>query len=77
MALSKSRLLKRIGFTFLTNYHAPAELLLYGTGWQVATPSPDDQIATTLAGDHTRSAVPGYDPRLTAAPAVMLQSTRR
>ncbi len=37
-------LLKRIGFEFLINYHSAAELLLYGVGWQVATPSPDDVI---------------------------------
>ena len=26
------------------NYHSAAELLLYGIGWQVSTPSPDDVI---------------------------------
>jgi len=61
------QLFRRIGFTFLINYHAPAELLLYGTGWQVTTPSPDDQIATAMAGDHTRPAVPGSDPGLIAS----------
>ncbi|MFI9641108.1 M14 family zinc carboxypeptidase [Micromonospora sp. NPDC051925] len=61
------QLFRRIGFSFLINYHAPLELLLYGTGWQVATSTPDDQIATAMAGDHTRSAVPGADPRLIAA----------
>ncbi|MGH8868524.1 MAG: M14 family metallopeptidase, partial [Actinomycetes bacterium] len=29
----------RVGFEFLVNYHSAAELLLYGTGWQVATPT--------------------------------------
>ena len=33
-----------IGFEFLINYHSAAELLLYGTGWQVATPTPDDVL---------------------------------
>ncbi|HEV2786974.1 MAG TPA: M14 family metallopeptidase, partial [Solirubrobacteraceae bacterium] len=32
---------RRVGFEFLVNYHSAAELLLYGTGWQVATPTPD------------------------------------
>ena len=37
-------LFRRVGFEFLVNYHSAAELLLYGVGWQVETPSPDDQI---------------------------------
>lgn len=31
---------KRIGFTYAINYHSASELLLYGVGWQVATPPP-------------------------------------
>ncbi|WP_299052052.1 M14 family metallopeptidase [uncultured Nocardioides sp.] len=56
----------RIDFEFVINYHSAAELLLYGTGWQVATPSPDDVIYEALAGDDERPAVPGYDPDLSA-----------
>ena len=56
----------RVGFEFLVNYHSAAELLLYGTGWQVATPSPDDLIYEALAGDDAEPAVPGYDPDLSA-----------
>jgi murein tripeptide amidase MpaA len=37
-------LFDRIGFEFFINYHSAAELLLYGIGWQVSTPSPDDVI---------------------------------
>ena len=33
-------LVKRITPEFFVNYHSAAQLLLYGTGWQVATPSP-------------------------------------
>ena len=33
-------LFDRVGFEFLINYHSAAELLLYGIGWQVSTPSP-------------------------------------
>ena len=45
------RLFKRIRFTFFVNYHSAAQLLLYGVGWQVSTPSPDDQLAVAMAGD--------------------------
>ena len=59
-------LVKRITPEFFVNYHSAAELLLYGIGWQVATPSPDDVIGETLAGDDDHPAVPGYDPDLSA-----------
>lgn len=59
-------LVGRVGFEFLVNYHSAAELLLYGTGWQVATPTPDDLISIALAGDDAEPAVPGYDPDLSA-----------
>ncbi|WP_127794440.1 M14 family metallopeptidase [Agromyces sp. LHK192] len=51
---------------FLVNYHSAAELLLYGLGWQVATPSPDDVIYEAMVGDDANPAVPGYDPDLSA-----------
>ena len=60
------RLMNKIRFRFALNYHSAAELLLYGVGWQVATPSPDDEIAKALAGDDADPAVPGYDPDLSA-----------
>jgi murein tripeptide amidase MpaA len=59
-------LVDRVGFEFLVNYHSAAELLLYGTGWQVATPTPDDVIYEALAGDDEEPAVPGYDPDISA-----------
>jgi hypothetical protein len=59
-------LVKRITPEFFVNYHSAARLLLYGTGWQVATESPDDQIGIALAGDDARPAVEGYDPDLSA-----------
>ena len=40
-----------VGFEFFVNYHSAAELLLYGTGWQVSTPTPDDVIYEAMAGD--------------------------
>ncbi len=59
-------LMRRVGFEFQVNYHSAAELLLYGIGWQVATPSPDDLLYEALAGDDARPAVPGYDPDIAA-----------
>jgi len=60
------KLFGRVHYNFFINYHSAAELLLYGTGWQVNTPSPDDVISKALAGDPTHSAVPGYRPELSA-----------
>ena len=54
-------LLDRIRFRFQVNYHSAAELLLYGVGWQVTTPSPDDLLFEAQAGDDADPAVPGYD----------------
>jgi len=56
----------RVGFEFLVNYHSAAELLLYGTGWQVSTPTPDDVIYEAMAGDDANPAIPGYDPDISA-----------
>ncbi|TDB77803.1 M14 family metallopeptidase [Micromonospora sp. KC723] len=60
------RLFKRVGFEFFVNYHSAAQLLLYGVGWQASTPTPDDVIYETMAGDDAHPAVPGYDPDLSA-----------
>jgi Zinc carboxypeptidase/Immune inhibitor A peptidase M6 len=51
---------KRIGFAYGINYHSAAELLLYGVGWQVATPTPDDVLYEALAGTPDDPAIPGY-----------------
>lgn len=59
-------LMGRVGFEFYINYHSAAELLLYGIGWQVSTPSPDDVIYEALVGDDANPAVPGYDPDISA-----------
>ncbi len=61
-----NRLMRRVGFEFQINYHSAAELLLYGVGWQVATPTPDDLLYETLVGDDAHPAVPGYDPDIAA-----------
>lgn len=57
---------KRIGFDYGINYHSAAELLLYGVGWQVATPTPDDILYRSLAGTPENSAVPGYYPQVSS-----------
>lgn len=61
-----NNLFRSVGFEFFVNYHSAAELLLYGIGWQVNTPSPDDEISIALAGDDANPAVPGYDPDISA-----------
>ncbi|MDQ0944311.1 M14 family metallopeptidase [Streptomyces sp. V1I1] len=57
---------KRIGFEYGINYHSAAQLLLYGVGWQVATPTPDDVLYESLAGTPQNSAVPGYRPQVSS-----------
>ncbi len=52
-------LMKRVRFAFQINYHSAAELILYGVGSQVATPSPDDLLYETLVGDDAHPAIPG------------------
>ncbi|MCX5379016.1 M14 family metallopeptidase [Streptomyces sp. NBC_00091] len=57
---------KRIGFEYAINYHSAAELILYGVGWQVATPTPDDVAYEALAGTPENPAVPGYYPQVSS-----------
>ncbi|MFJ7207303.1 M14 family zinc carboxypeptidase [Streptomyces sp. NPDC098789] len=57
---------KRLGFKYAVNYHSAAELLLYGVGWQVATPTPDDVAYKALAGTPEHSAIPGYYPQVSS-----------
>ncbi|MET9297177.1 M14 family zinc carboxypeptidase [Streptomyces sp. NPDC003077] len=57
---------KRIGFRYGINYHSAAELILYGVGWQVATPTPDDILYRALAGTPENPAVPGYRPQVSS-----------
>ena len=64
---------RRVGFEFLVNYHSAAELLLYGTGWQVATPGPDDVIYEAMAGDDANPRSPATtrtSPRSSTRPTV-------
>ncbi|MBT2450087.1 immune inhibitor A [Streptomyces sp. ISL-43] len=57
---------KRLGFAYAVNYHSAAELILYGVGWQVATPTPDDIAYKALAGTPENPAVPGYYPQVSS-----------
>ncbi|MCX4822288.1 M14 family zinc carboxypeptidase [Streptomyces sp. NBC_01142] len=57
---------KRIGFEYGINYHSAAQLILYGVGWQVATPTPDDVLYKSLAGTPEKSAIPGYRPQVSS-----------
>ncbi len=58
---------KRVHFNYAINYHSAAELLLYGVGWQVATPTPDDVIYKSLAGTPDKPAIPGYHSEVSSA----------
>ena len=60
------RLLGAADFSFMVNYHSAAELILYGVGWQVDDPTPDDLVNIALAGDDANPAIDGYDPDLSA-----------
>jgi murein tripeptide amidase MpaA len=55
-------LFRRVGFEFLVNYHSAAELLLYGTGFQVQTNSQDDPIYRAFAGTPTDPAIGSNPP---------------
>ncbi len=57
---------KKHRFGYAVNYHSAAELLLYGVGWQVATPTPDDVLYKALAGTPEKSAIPGYHPQVSS-----------
>ncbi|MFJ3230440.1 M14 family zinc carboxypeptidase [Streptomyces sp. NPDC086787] len=57
---------KRVGFSYGINYHSAAELLLYGVGWQVATPTPDDVAYKALAGTPDNPAIPGYHSQISS-----------
>ncbi|HEX6254749.1 MAG TPA: M14 family zinc carboxypeptidase [Euzebyales bacterium] len=59
-------LVSSVDFSFLVNYHSAAELILYGVGWQVDTPTPDDAVNIALAGTDANPAIEGYDPDLSA-----------
>ena len=72
-------LMGRVGFESLFSYHSAAEQLLYGTAWQVATPTLDDVVYEALVGNDAASAVPGYDPtcgRRTPLPTAKLGEHR-
>ncbi len=60
------RLMDRIGFAFLVNWHSAGQWLLYGAGWQTATPSPDDPISYALSGNLDRSAIEEFHPGLSS-----------
>ncbi len=55
-------LVRKLKPEFFMNYHSAAELLLYGNGWQVSTPEPDDNLHVAILGDDENPAVAGYDP---------------
>ncbi|MFI6711008.1 M14 family zinc carboxypeptidase [Nonomuraea sp. NPDC050478] len=59
-------LLKRVKFEMQLNYHSYGPLLLYPSGFQIATETADHPIYQALTGDDENPAVPGFDPDLGA-----------
>lgn len=57
---------RRVRPDIAVNFHAVSQALLYGVGWQTATPSPDDVLYRALAGDAAHPAVPGNASELSA-----------
>ncbi|MFG1607735.1 M14 family zinc carboxypeptidase [Actinoplanes sp. NPDC049265] len=55
---------RRVRPEFAVNMHSAAQLLMYGVGWQTATPSPDDGVYRSLVGTPATSAVPGFRPQV-------------
>ena len=71
------RLMARVGFEFLVNYHSASEAVLFGTAWQVATPTPDDAVYEAIVGDNATPAVPGYGQRSDGGPVHRQRDPRR
>ncbi|MET7333858.1 M14 family zinc carboxypeptidase [Nonomuraea sp. NPDC005650] len=59
-------LLRRIGFEMQLNYHSYGPLLLYPSGFQIATETADNPIYEAITGNDAKPAVPGFDPDLGA-----------
>ncbi|MFF0864473.1 M14 family zinc carboxypeptidase [Nonomuraea sp. NPDC003560] len=59
-------LLNRVRFEMNLNYHSYGPLLLYPSGFQIATKTADNPIYEALTGDDDAPAVPGFDPDLGA-----------
>ena len=56
------RLMNRVPFKMVVNYHSFGPWILYPVGWQMGTASADDPIYTALSGTDAEPAVAGYDP---------------
>jgi hypothetical protein len=56
----------RVHPRFQLDYHSFAKLVLYPEGWQVETPSTDTPLFRALAGTSDNSAVPTFDPEVSA-----------
>ncbi|MEU4574543.1 MULTISPECIES: M14 family zinc carboxypeptidase [Nonomuraea] len=59
-------LMRRVRFETQLNYHSFGPLLLYPSGFQIATETADNPIYEALTGTDDRPAVPGFDPDLGA-----------
>ena len=57
-----NRLMRRVGFELMIDYHSAAELLLYPSAFQVQTQTADDPIYRALSGTDEEPAIPGAPP---------------
>lgn len=62
------RLLKRVGFEFLVNYHSYGAIMLYPSRWQIPGRTIDDPVYEALSGDFGNAAIPGFDPDPSVGP---------
>ncbi|MFC0111985.1 M14 family zinc carboxypeptidase [Kibdelosporangium aridum] len=57
---------QRVRPEFAVNHHSSGQVLIYGVGWQTATPTPGDTLFRALAGDAANPAIPGVPPQVTS-----------
>ncbi|GLY95329.1 M14 family metallopeptidase [Actinoplanes sp. NBRC 103695] len=55
---------RRVKPELALNMHSAAQVLMYGVGWQTATPTPDDVLYRSLVGVEGNPAVPGFRPQI-------------
>ena len=59
-------LMRRVGFNFQVNWHSAGQWLLYPSGWQTGTPTPDDPIYYAMSGNLDQPAIPDFHPGLSS-----------
>ncbi|MFL6126758.1 M14 family zinc carboxypeptidase [Actinophytocola sp.] len=54
------RLLRKIGFAFMVNYHSYGAEMLYPSRWQIPEHTIDDPVYEALSGDYGNPGIPGF-----------------